>query len=76
MRHTTTGNSRPHIVHTGYRYESARHAKWEADTTPLRIPRWFWVGLILALVLVGNHAMKSDARNLCAVDGPLASECR
>lgn len=28
-RHTTHGNSRSHIVHPGYRYESAQHARFE-----------------------------------------------
>ena len=29
MRHTTTGNSRPHIVHPGYQHASRHSSRWE-----------------------------------------------
>lgn len=30
-RYHTAGNSRPHIVQGGYRYQSAQHARLETD---------------------------------------------
>ena len=65
-RHTTTGNSRPHIVHPGYQHASRHSSRWERLEPKSWLARnWFWLALAIATVLAFDHAMTTDARANC-----------
>ena len=48
MRHTTTGNSRPHIVHPGYQHASRHSSRWER---PAGEPS-LWQGALIVLAVM------------------------
>ena len=47
MRHTTTGNSKPWVVHPGYQHASRHSSRWERQEPPLN----FWIIAAPALLV-------------------------
>lgn len=69
----STGNSRPHIVATGY-----QHTPRVAG--PLTKPRMrrrniAWAVLAVLLVLAFDHMMRADQARLCASDAAMMQGC-
>ncbi len=60
-RYTTAGQSRSHVVHTGYRYESAQHARWEKRQSRGEQLAWCLLYVAIAIGAIGGSLWFSDS---------------